>query len=150
MLRSRGLSFLVVALSAIAVYPLWRDGSLLESCWFSVVGLGCALTIVAAVHRRDVPAAAAWRLFALGIALNSLGTPVAMIFTPDAWPSAGDPFYLALYPALTIGLVISNKAEAGGLGRANAAGIETLILDHRAFPSRDEYDRADHRREWHG
>jgi diguanylate cyclase len=120
MLRSRGLSFLVVALSAIAVYPLWPDGSLLESCWFSVVGLGCALTIVAAVHRRDVPAAAAWRLFALGIALNSLGTPVAMIFTPDAWPSAGDPFYLALYPALTIGLVMlirarTSKADWGAL-----------------------------------
>ena len=119
-MRSRRLPFLVVALSAIAVYPLWPDGSLLESSWFAAVGLGCAATIVAAVHRRDVPAAAAWRCFALGIALNSLGTPVAMIFTPDAWPSAGDPFYLALYPALTIGLVLlirarTSKADWGAL-----------------------------------
>jgi GGDEF domain-containing protein len=45
---------------------------LLESCWFAAVGLGCAATIVAAEQRRNVPAAAAWRWFALGIALNSL------------------------------------------------------------------------------
>jgi phosphoribosylglycinamide formyltransferase-1 len=40
-----------------------------------------------------------------------------------------------------IGLVISNKADAPGLERATAAGIETLVLDHRAAASRDDYDR---------
>jgi phosphoribosylglycinamide formyltransferase-1 len=40
-----------------------------------------------------------------------------------------------------IGLVISNKAAAPGLERATAAGIETLVLDHRAAASRDDYDR---------
>ena len=39
-----------------------------------------------------------------------------------------------------IAIVISNKANAGGLDRARDAGIETLIVDHRAFGSRDEYD----------
>ncbi len=42
----------------------------------------------------------------------------------------------------TIALVIANKADAGGLSRAKAAGIDTLVLDHRAFSTRDEYDRA--------
>lgn len=42
----------------------------------------------------------------------------------------------------TIALVISNKPDAGGLRRADAAGIENLVLDHRAFPSRDDYDAA--------
>jgi len=42
----------------------------------------------------------------------------------------------------TIALVISNRAEAGGLDRARAAGIETLVLDHRTFAARDEFDRA--------
>jgi phosphoribosylglycinamide formyltransferase-1 len=42
----------------------------------------------------------------------------------------------------TIGIVISNRAEAAGLARARAAGIETLVLDHRAFSSRDEFDAA--------
>jgi phosphoribosylglycinamide formyltransferase-1 len=41
-----------------------------------------------------------------------------------------------------IAIVISNRAEAGGLDRARAAGIETLVLSHRAFATRDDYDRA--------
>jgi diguanylate cyclase (GGDEF)-like protein len=109
---SRWLIFLLAALAAIAVYPLWTDGSVLESAWFSAIGLGCATTIAWTVHRRAVPAAAAWRWFALGIALNSLGTLIAMVFTPDSWPSAGDPFYLALYPALTMGLVLLIRARS--------------------------------------
>jgi phosphoribosylglycinamide formyltransferase-1 len=41
-----------------------------------------------------------------------------------------------------IAVVISNRADAGGLDRARAAGIETLVLDHRSFSSRNEYDAA--------
>jgi phosphoribosylglycinamide formyltransferase 1 len=41
-----------------------------------------------------------------------------------------------------IAVVISNRADAGGLDRARAAGIETLVLDHRSFNSRNEYDAA--------
>jgi phosphoribosylglycinamide formyltransferase 1 len=42
----------------------------------------------------------------------------------------------------TIAVVISNNAQAPGLERARAAGIETLVIDHRAFPSRDAFDTA--------
>ena len=41
-----------------------------------------------------------------------------------------------------IAVVISNKPGAGGLERARAAGIDTLVLDHRGYPTRDDYDRA--------
>mgnify|MGYP001129758771 CR=1 FL=1 len=41
-----------------------------------------------------------------------------------------------------IALVISNKPDAYGLERARLAGIETLVLDHRAFPSREAFDQA--------
>jgi phosphoribosylglycinamide formyltransferase 1 len=41
-----------------------------------------------------------------------------------------------------IALVISNRADAGGLERARSAGIETLYLSHRAFASREAYDRT--------
>src|SRR4029450_13017678 len=41
-----------------------------------------------------------------------------------------------------IAIVISNKADAVGLDRARAAGIETMVLDHRGFASRDDYDTA--------
>jgi phosphoribosylglycinamide formyltransferase-1 len=40
-----------------------------------------------------------------------------------------------------IAAVISNKADAPGLSRAAAAGIDTLVLDHRNAASRDDYDR---------
>jgi phosphoribosylglycinamide formyltransferase-1 len=42
----------------------------------------------------------------------------------------------------TIAVVISNVEHAGGLERARAAGIDTLVLSHRGWSSRDEYDRA--------
>jgi phosphoribosylglycinamide formyltransferase-1 len=42
----------------------------------------------------------------------------------------------------TIAVVISNREDAAGLERARRAGVETVVLDHRAWSSRDEYDRA--------
>ena len=39
-----------------------------------------------------------------------------------------------------IGVVISNRPHAGGLDLARAAGIDTLVLEHRQFATRDEYD----------
>ena len=44
--------------------------------------------------------------------------------------------------AATIAVVISNQENAAGLERARAAGIETLVLPHRRWPSREDYDRA--------
>jgi phosphoribosylglycinamide formyltransferase 1 len=41
-----------------------------------------------------------------------------------------------------IAIVISNREDAAGLERARAAGIEAIVLSHRGWPSRDEYDRA--------
>lgn len=39
-----------------------------------------------------------------------------------------------------VAVVISNRAEAPGLGHAERAGIETLVLPHRDAPSRAAYD----------
>jgi phosphoribosylglycinamide formyltransferase-1 len=44
--------------------------------------------------------------------------------------------------AASVAVVISNRATAPGLEHARAAGIETLVVEARTFPSRDEYDRA--------
>jgi phosphoribosylglycinamide formyltransferase-1 len=41
-----------------------------------------------------------------------------------------------------IAIVISNHEDAAGLARARDAGIEAIVLSHRGWPSRDEYDRA--------
>lgn len=42
----------------------------------------------------------------------------------------------------SIAVVVSNRADAAGLDHATAAGIETLVLDHKAYATREDYDRA--------
>ena len=38
--------------------------------------------------------------------------------------------------------MISNRAEAPGLEHARQAGIETLVLSHRAYATREDYDHT--------
>ena len=38
--------------------------------------------------------------------------------------------------------MISNRADAPGLDHATRAGIETLVLSHKAYATREDYDRA--------
>ena len=45
------------------------------------------------------------------------------------------------FPAEIV-LVISNRADAGGLGRAERAGIPSLIIPHKDYPSREAFDTA--------
>ncbi len=42
----------------------------------------------------------------------------------------------------SIAVVISNRADAPGLDHAAGAGIDTLVLSHKAHGSREDYDRA--------
>jgi phosphoribosylglycinamide formyltransferase-1 len=41
-----------------------------------------------------------------------------------------------------IACVISNKASAFGLQRAQLAGIPTRVIDHKQFPDREQFDAA--------
>ena len=41
-----------------------------------------------------------------------------------------------------IAIVISNRPDAAGLERARNAGIETLTIPHRDFPSRDAFEEV--------
>ena len=41
-----------------------------------------------------------------------------------------------------IAVVISNRPQAPGLDHARAAGIETVVIDHRQFAARRDFDRA--------
>jgi phosphoribosylglycinamide formyltransferase-1 len=41
-----------------------------------------------------------------------------------------------------IAIVISNRADAQGLDCARTAGIETLTINHRDFPSRDAFEQT--------
>ena len=42
----------------------------------------------------------------------------------------------------TIAVVLSNRADAQGLERARTAGIATVTMPHREFPSRDAFETA--------
>lgn len=41
-----------------------------------------------------------------------------------------------------IPIVISNRADAAGLARAEQHGIDTAVIDHRKFAAREDFDRA--------
>lgn len=41
-----------------------------------------------------------------------------------------------------IAVVIANRADAAGLERARRAGVETLTIPHRDFPSRDAFEQV--------
>jgi len=45
------------------------------------------------------------------------------------------------FPA-EIALVISNRADAGGLDHAKRAGIASAVVPHRDYPSREAFERA--------
>ena len=45
------------------------------------------------------------------------------------------------YPAEIV-VVVSNRADAGGLAKAEAAGIPTAVVDHKAFEGREAFERA--------
>ena len=45
------------------------------------------------------------------------------------------------YPA-EVALVISNRPNAPGLQRAQAAGIKSLAIDHKAYTTREAFDTA--------
>lgn len=57
-------------------------------------------------------------------------------------------------PAIQVAGVVSNRADAGGLARAEAAGIAQSVLRHQDYPDRDEFDQAlirlidDYRPDW--
>ena len=45
------------------------------------------------------------------------------------------------FPA-EIALVVSNRADAGGLALAREAGVPTAVTSHRDYPDRESFDRA--------
>lgn len=41
-----------------------------------------------------------------------------------------------------VGLVIANRPDAAGLDHARAAAVPTAVIEHRAYPSRADFERA--------
>ena len=72
-------------------------------------------------------------------------TPIAVLISGNGsnLQALMDAAQAADYPAV-IKLVISNKADAYGLTRAEKAGIPSVVLNHKDYPSREAFDEAMH------
>ncbi|MDR3376118.1 MAG: phosphoribosylglycinamide formyltransferase [Ancalomicrobiaceae bacterium] len=68
----------------------------------------------------------------VGILISGGGSNMAALIA-----AARDP----AFPA-EIALVVSNRANAGGLAKAEAAGVATTVIDHKQFSDRESFDRA--------
>lgn len=68
----------------------------------------------------------------VGILISGRGSNMASLLSAMARPGA------AARPAL----VLSNRPDAGGLAHAEVAGVATAVVDHRAHPDRESFDRA--------
>ncbi len=67
----------------------------------------------------------------LGVLISGRGSNLQALIEATADPT---------YPAEIV-QVISNRPDAAGLTRAEAAGLPSLIVDHTAFPDRPAFDR---------
>ncbi len=68
----------------------------------------------------------------LGVLISGRGSNLKALIDAAADPD---------YPAEIV-LVISNRADAGGLAHAEAAGIPTRVILHKQFADRDSFDAA--------
>jgi phosphoribosylglycinamide formyltransferase-1 len=68
----------------------------------------------------------------VGILISGRGSNMASLIEAARSPD---------YPAEIV-LVVSNRPEAAGLARAGEAGIEAVVVDHKAHPDRASFDAA--------
>lgn len=69
----------------------------------------------------------------VGVLISGGGSNMAALIA-----AARDP----AYPAEIV-CVLSNRADAGGLAKARAAGVpHVAVIDHKAHPSREDFERA--------
>jgi phosphoribosylglycinamide formyltransferase-1 len=68
----------------------------------------------------------------VGILISGGGSNMAALIAAAAAPD---------YPA-EIAVVVSNRPDAGGLAKAAAAGIQTAVVDHKAYPDRPSFEDA--------
>lgn len=63
----------------------------------------------------------------LGVLVSGAGTNLQALLDADLSPGE-------------IAVVISNRPDAYALERAKAAGVPAVVIDHKAFPSRDAFE----------
>jgi two-component system chemotaxis sensor kinase CheA len=103
-------SYLGVMLVAIGGYGLTTQDSWTSTIWQTLIGWIAAAFVGVGVRRQRPDCAWAWRLFGIGIFLNSSGILLAAIleriFHIKASPSAADALWLSIFPCLVTGLAM--------------------------------------------
>jgi HPt (histidine-containing phosphotransfer) domain-containing protein/two-component sensor histidine kinase len=102
--------YLTVMLVAIGGYGIAPQESWMATIWQTLIGWTAAIFVGIGVRQHRPDCSWAWRLFGIGIFLNSSGILVAAIleriFLIKASPSAADALWLSIFPCLVIGLAM--------------------------------------------
>ena len=122
--------FLAVVTPLAALYVAWPRvfGS---GFVFNVIGLSAAAAIVCGVRLHRPSARAPWYLFAIGQTVFVFGDVIAYNYqrffgSEIPFPSIADPFYLAVYPSIVLGILILIRRRNPGRDRASL--IDSLIV----------------------
>jgi hypothetical protein len=114
--------FLIGQAVALALFAFVPSGGWLHAAWQTLMGWASAGFVVVAARRYHPQVALAWYVMAAGMFVSAAGTTVEMIVW-RGWgvttnPNAADACWLALFPALLIGLglLVHRQAIVEDLG----------------------------------
>ena len=104
---------------------------------FNVISGSSVIAILVGVHIHRPAAAWAWRWFAIGQGLFFLGDAYTysyplMLGHDVPFPSIGDAFYIAVYPALMIGILLASRGRNPQGDRAGVIDALIIAFAHRA------------------
>src|ERR1700694_1666160 len=124
-------AYLVLAMVPIALAPLLATSRWGQTALTATLGFSAALLCLWRYRRSSaVPRACMW--IGAGIALNASGSicegSQTQVLALSAAPRVADVLYLALYPCVTIGLLLIVRSRYRGLGVANLIDAGTLTV----------------------
>ncbi len=131
MLKRRAWWGYLAVMTPVAVVYLTGPGALGSGFVFNAIGLGAAAALVGGVRLHRPSAKAPWYLFAIGQFVFVMGDVLAYNYerlfgSKIPFPSVADPFYLAVYPSIVLGILILIRRRNPGRDRASL--IDSLIV----------------------
>ena len=131
MLKRKAWWAYLAVTTPVAVVYLTGPGALGSGFVFNAIGLGAAAAIVCGVRLHRPGTKWPWYLFAIGQTVFVVGDVLAYNYerffgSEIPYPSIADPFYLAVYPPLVLGILILIRRR--NPGRDWASLIDSLIV----------------------
>jgi diguanylate cyclase (GGDEF)-like protein len=111
-------TYLAIVLGAVGVFFFIPGDSVAQTAVKVGIGWVAAAAIVIGVRRNQVAVPLPWYLFAAGVFLNASGILVEAYLSRNVVdppsPSLADVFWLALYPAVFVGLALIIRRRSAG------------------------------------